>query len=628
MSQFTLASARGGVVSTQQRLGVLLFTLSACLLPAVAAPALAVPATTAPAAGITVPGDPHAAILRKALTDAELPVAQLPMTALAPTPTQSPPQSPAQSTPVPATALQGTLELVALPGRSAFRVLRDQFNYLDDNATVAARRTLPTIRLHLLEQQGEIIPVPRGIVQTDNPAWDYLFEPGAIWTDASAPTLRQIALPFALMERNANCLHNGILRFQLDAEDRPSAAYFQISSETCAYLQFDLHGIATVHWQAQPVAQAESVRSDRLRERQHRLPTLPLSRMAEHVPQADGQAFSAERDIAVAHRSVAGVVIDGRHYRSDCDTRQGPYPFCDALLLPSYSTAKSIVAGLALMRLQRLYPGIVDAQVQDYVPACRQLTQWQGVSFGHLLDMATGNYDSAAAEADESAAHFGHFVAAERHADKVHYACNQFPRRAAPGTRMVYHSSDTYLLGTAMQAWLKRHIGESTDLYRDGVYQPIFKPLQLSPALATTRRSLDEQQQPFTSFGLTLLPDDVAKLLQFLGPARGQLPAAAAGDTAVFDELMLAEALQQRSGQRSLSAGLPGVRYENGFWAVDVAPMLGCRQSLYVPTLSGYGGISWVLFPNGIGYYYFSDGGEFRWRHAAVAAHRIRSLCK
>ena len=48
-----------------------------------------------------------------------------------------------------------------------------------------------------------------------------------------------IILPIALLHKNANCVHNGVLVFSI-IENKISNSIFQVSSETCAYLKFDL----------------------------------------------------------------------------------------------------------------------------------------------------------------------------------------------------------------------------------------------------------------------------------------------------------------------------------------------------------------------------------------------------
>lgn len=43
--------------------------------------------------------------------------------------------------------------------------------------------------------------------------------------------------------------------------------------------------------------------------------------------------------------------------------------------------------------------------------------------------------------------------------------------------------------------------------------------------------------------------------------------------------------------------------------------------------MSGYGGIEVALLPNGMTYYYVSDGDVFRWSAAVVEANRMQAIC-
>jgi len=43
--------------------------------------------------------------------------------------------------------------------------------------------------------------------------------------------------------------------------------------------------------------------------------------------------------------------------------------------------------------------------------------------------------------------------------------------------------------------------------------------------------------------------------------------------------------------------------------------------------MSGFGGLAVALMPNGTGYYYVSDGYEFRWADAALATEAIAPFC-
>jgi hypothetical protein len=349
------------------------------------------------------------------------------------------------------------------------------------------------------------------------------------------------------------------------------------------------------------------------------MPVKPLTALAQDFPGSDPQKFSAPNGKDPRAMSLLGFVIDGIHYTGGCATRFGTYPYCESLVVPSYSLAKSVFAGLGMMRLEKLYPGAFDARIKDYVPACN--AGWDGVRLNDALDMATGHYNSAIYMRDEEAdtASATGLFQSETHADKLAFACTHYPRKAAPGKRWAYHTSDTYLLGTAMNALLKQQRGDDADIFTDIVYADILHPLHVSPTAAYTRRSYDDVRQPFAGWGLMWLRDDTAKIAQFL--------ATGSHTQTVLDPAQLDAALQRNPAQRGLTP-LPGFRYNNGFWAHDIGTRLpGCNGEIWVPFLSGYGGITLLLLPNGSAYYYVSDDEIPLWMDAALEAHRIRSLC-
>ncbi len=68
--------------------------------------------------------------------------------------------------------------------------------------------------------------------------------------------------------------------------------------------------------------------------------------------------------------------------------------------------------------------------------------------------------------------------------------------------------------------------------------------------------------------------------------------------------------------------------YNDGFWAVRIDDLPGCDVPVFVPYMSGFGGVSIALLPNGVTYYYFSDGNEFRFRRAIYAAAQLHPYCR
>ena len=66
--------------------------------------------------------------------------------------------------------------------------------------------------------------------------------------------------------------------------------------------------------------------------------------------------------------------------------------------------------------------------------------------------------------------------------------------------------------------------------------------------------------------------------------------------------------------------------YNNSFWGLNKGTTAGC-SGLFVPYMSGFGGISIVMAPSGVIYYYFSDGYSVTWNRAFAESENIRSSC-
>ncbi|MBV6418367.1 MAG: hypothetical protein CMLOHMNK_03186 [Steroidobacteraceae bacterium] len=518
-------------------------------------------------------------------------------------------------------AFNGRLTLSRERLIGAMRVWRDDYG---------TAKTAPQVLQHLPEFDFEfvtsgdvLLPVERGAIASEHPQWEYVLEPGRVWSEPDDRGLTRAALPFSLAERNANCVHNGLLTFLYDTTGRVSRAAYQVASETCLYLKIDLWGALPARYRPGAVGSAAQVVAAYEREHAARLPVRPIEALARDHPGARPEAFGNTADVPAADMTAYGFVIDGVHYVGGCQTRQGPYPYCDVLDLPSYSLAKSLVAGLGSLALAREFPAVLDEHIADYVPACKAAGDWADVRFRDALDMATGHYDSTRYDDDEKSAAMLPFFIAEDHLAKIAFACGHFPRRAPPGTQWVYHTIDTYILGTALQAFVQRRLGAKRDFYRDIVVARLWDPLALSPVLRTTRRTRDLAGQPFTGWGLTLHRDDIARIGALLVAAGAPRIAG----QPLFDERGLRIALQRDPADRGLRAIDDSFRYARGFWAHDVSPYIGCDHPVWVPYMAGFGGINVLLLPNGTVYYYFSDGEAFHWARAAAEAHHIRPYC-
>jgi hypothetical protein len=559
-----------------------------------------------------VHGESRSALSAAALTDAQDPG---PWSMAAFSPPSDSAQAPSRN------IFEGRLQLVRELAQQDFSVLLDRYG--DAAANAGAATHLPEFDFEFVQSGDALIPARRGALASAHPAWEFILEPGRVWDEAGDGEYSRAALPFTLEERNANCMHNGVLTFLFRSDGSISNVAFEIAHETCAYFRFNWWGYSKARYIPHALPAHDELVARFREEVRLRLPLRPIAALKADFPGARPERFASALEVPPSTLTTYGLIVDGRHYAGECATRFGPYPFCDVLDLPSYSLAKSIVGGMALMRLSVTDSRLPDALINTWVPQCSARRGWSGVTLKNALDLATGHYLSAVPQHDENGSDMLAFFLPDDHAEKLKFACTHYPRRVQPGTQWVYHTADTYLLGTALNAWYRSRAGQGADFYRDVLVMELWPALHLSPVLDVPRRTYDSAAQPFAGYGVTLHRDDIAKIGVFLNVDHGR-----SGADQLLDPKMLDGALQRDPNDVGLPAGAPDLRYNHGFWAWNAQRALGCAQPTWIPFMSGYGGIVVALLPNGMVYYQFSDGGVFKWAMAAAEADHIRPICR
>ncbi|HEX2593902.1 MAG TPA: serine hydrolase [Rhizomicrobium sp.] len=514
---------------------------------------------------------------------------------------------------------EGRLTLTAELAGSQFTAISDPSSL--SNAFGGAAKHLPPFDFSFVQFGNALIPAQRGSIPSTHPFWEFILEPGTVTDNGTGMT--QAKLPFALEERNENCIHNGVLSFTFNNSGTVSDVSYIIAAETCATFKFDMSGSWAATYTPGKVTGRTRLIADYDHETTTRLPTKTFADLAVDHPGMDATQFGSPLEVNPADMTFYGLVLDGVNYVGGCNTRAGAYPFCNSMAAPSYSVAKSVFAGTTAMRLAQLYPKVMRQKIADFVPECAASGQWGDVTFANALDLATGNYNSNASMADESAADMWQFFYPDTHAGKIAFACGHFPRKTTPGTQWVYHTPDTYVLGTALRAFYAKKTKPTRDFYRDLLIDPIWHRLGLHPTLDVTRRTYDSVAQPFSGYGLTLMPDDIAKLAIFLNNDRGKI----LGEQ-MIDIGMLDAAFQRNKSNPGLPAGSADLRYNNGYWAFNAQATLGCPAPTWIPFMSGFGGITIALLPNGMTYYYVSDGNSYTWSRAIREANKFRPFCK
>ncbi len=516
----------------------------------------------------------------------------------------------------PTHTFEGRLTLSDEATRGSFVEVVDDYNY---NADVE-RLHLPEFDFMFVQNGSHLIPVQRGLVITSHPYWNYILGPGRVWQENGDNGYTRAAFPFALVEKNANCTHNGVMTFLFD-DSGVSHVYYQITQETCMYFKGNFWGMLPATYIQGSIPNAEQIRSDYAQEIASQMPVEPFAELTSDSPGIDLTPFTS----GIGDMTAYGLVVNGTNYIGGGETRYGPFPFLRFMRMPSYSTAKSAFAGLAYMRLGQEYgDGVADLLIKDYVSeSANAAGNWTSVTFNNTLDMATGNYSSPRFEIDESSTRMTDFFLAETYADKI-AAAFDWGNKSAPGTIWVYHTSDIFIATQAMQSYLQTQEGASADIF-DFLVDEVFRPVGLGPGAYTSLRTSENnwEGRPFGGYGLFWIPDDLAKLGTFLNVDGG-----AADGTQLLSPALLADAMQQDDSDRGLRTAIHNIMYNNAFWARQFTTADGYACDFWVPFMSGYGGITVAMMPNGVTYYYVSDNGDFDWYDAVAEIDRsITSNC-
>jgi hypothetical protein len=482
----------------------------------------------------------------------------------------------------------------------------------------------PGQELAFVQSGLDLVPVRRGLVEQPFTAWGtewtYILEPGHIWRGSGSYALA--SLPITLVPRRSNCAYNGLLAFTFDGQ-AVSDVWAQLTSETCLGYPIDVAVRMTASYQPGGIAEVAQVRAAHTEELAQRFPTRPLAQLAVDHPGVDLTAFGRNiRDL-----SVYGFVVGGVNYVSDCPTRHGHYPYCDAMRLPSFSTAKSAFAGVAFLRLGQKYgPEIAKQLLREQLPELRAATAgqypgWEAVTIENVLDLASGHYGKEVTYDDPESEHLSDGSSAEA----IARSTLALPAQAPPGTRFFYRSMETFLSVRAMQSFLRSREGSHADLF-DFVVNEVYRPLHIGPGFWSSMRTPDSERQAYGATGLWWSVDDVAKiasLLQNGGRVAGQQ---------LLNPQMLTDTLFQNPQDRGLEQfDRPLTRYNNGYlgdlWGPG-SPRPGFACNFWTSKMGGYGGIEIWLLPNGTVYYYFSDADTWYAEAVVAEADRIVPFCR
>lgn len=466
----------------------------------------------------------------------------------------------------------------------------------------------PAVELAFITVDGDLVPVTQDVIRSGSTNrgrsyWDVLVQPGRVWSEAGDGGWSRAAFPFALVHSLEGETHNGIMTF-LYRKGTISAARFQVVQQTTpGHIEtyFTAAGVTTASYTPGPPPDRAGVLRRYLASRRDAVPVRDWSELERHVGAATLAGFANGLDPSDV--VLTGLDYHGVFYTPGCASAGGPMPWCDRTRFGVWSVTKAFANEVALLRLAQKYgPGVFELKIRDYVPEVAAYPAWANVRFDDCINMVTGlGNGSTRRDPNDSGdgyidSTYNDWADAPSRSDKV----KALLRIAAvypwgPGQVVRYRDQDMYVLGVAMDNFLKSKEGPNANLWTM-LEREVFEPIGIH--YAPINRTLETDGRPghpLMAYGYYATVSDLVKVAR-LYHARGRH----AGRQLLYSPRI--EQLLYGTTPRGLPTGekthAGETQYFNGFWEMQYDATEGCK--LYIPQMVGWGGNIVALYPGGL----------------------------
>jgi len=476
-------------------------------------------------------------------------------------------------------------------------------------------RIFPGVQLEFFTVGDVLVPVRRGEMVRETGAgttpsyWRIIPQFGRVWREKGDGDWARAAFPVMLVNDTENHAHQGLATF-LYRPGHVTGLMIQLVQQTGPYLikqYFVAWGFAPAEFAQGDMLKLEARRAQAQAELADRLPAKPWSELVKTVPPGTLDGFGGP--IYPKWQVAVALVQGGTLYYQDPATPYGPYPYPLEMRFGVRSVTKSVFAPLALLRLAQVYgPWVLNLKVGDYVQGLDP--KWHRVRFVDAADMATGFGGTGSTKTHPNDIFDGYlggdydaWYTAPSHADKIRQiAANLHPYPWEPGTVMRYRDQDYYLLGAAIDSFLKSVRGPRADL-GEMVQAEVFTPIGIHQApTVRTREAGGRDGLVWCNAGYYPTLDDLAKIA-LLYQARG-----AYGGVQILNRELTADLLAGRGAiVKNADASLGPVSsplagsaedglYKMGFHFVRYVNAGGNAE--YLPSMHGSGDNEVILYPN------------------------------
>ena len=449
-------------------------------------------------------------------------------------------------------------------------------------------------------KRGDLVPVERGIIRSavkdrTQSFWELIISPGKVWKDNQCKDRKwkgwnKAAFPFSLVQSQEGEALIGLAFFYYRG-NKVSDLYLQVSNDSAGgFIFWDADFNMTAWAQVDMAYKQHTVRHERrlqkayMRELAGRWPMRPLSDLGDAVANMGG-------DVDQANVLTMAMVKDDTIYANPVTTPFGDYPYPEVMRVGVWSASKSMIPGLAALRLAQKYgTGFLATKIVDYFDPSEYAfksqeaeARFKMVTIWDALHMTTG-MGPAGYDANWAADSLNTYQWSYSYdlADQIRYYFNEEPNPnvTGPGQAFYYMDQDMWIATLAMQRFLQQREGPRATILkmlRNEVYKPIGVP---HFATGTGYTKSGRVGFPFCAWGVLPTVEYLAK----------------AGT-------LVANMGRTEDGRQILDADLiadfsTNPDYQYAFWKTDYTDPAG--DTFHIPTMSGAGGNYVLSMPNGL----------------------------
>jgi hypothetical protein len=469
-------------------------------------------------------------------------------------------------------------------------------------------RLFPAADLGFFSVGDDLVPVTQDVIRSGSIGrgksfWDLIVQPGRIWSEPGDVGWSRAAFPFALVHSLEGETHNGVALFRY-RHGLVSNLRFQVVQQTAPFYvsdYFSASGLAPVTFDPAGIESEDALARIYRASVADSVPLAPWSELIARVGAKKLEGFDAS--LQSSDGIAAGLDFEGTFYLQYCRSVAGPMPWCDRARFGVWSATKALANLTALLRLAQKYgPAVFDLKIKDYVPEAAAYPGWQMVRFGDAINMATGigngstrREPNMAGDGYLDASYPAWYEARSKGAKVTALLKTGRVYPWGPGQVTRYRDQDMFILGVAMDNFIKAKEGSGADLW-SMLKREVYEPIGIH--YAPTNRTIEPGQdpgQPLMAFGYYPTISDmvkIARLYQNLGRNVGV-------------QLLYQPAIEQLSAgeaPRGLPTGMETpsgeTRYFEALWEARYRSIHGCE--LYVPVMQGWGSNLVVMMPDGL----------------------------